>query len=359
LIRLLRSGFALALLLGIALLAMNLVVESTVRRSEPAFRLYEAISDPQVRPKIVILGDSRSALDVALDSDNFDVFNWSEVGEGMRQTLLKADYVLRTKTSVRAIVLPVDDYVLSGYRAANSRWAASASYANPELLRRFLGASTARIWRNRLAFALPVLDHETRLILRDHLALRADQTIGYPRKGAFTRLDDCLDLRFAEEVDWVNEPEERRVARTVARMRAQYPADLVVDEMVVVLRTILESARRHGVSVVGVRHPISNEYIAVAGERDVSAVRAAIAGLPFRATLDYVGLFADRQELFNDMDHLRRSGAREFTAIMLRELATVVGENVRGSAGCAARKPPRRLWPVLEAVSDLLREGNR
>jgi len=347
----------LVAILGAVLVAMNILIESTIRRSDPAFRLFEAISDPRISPEIVILGDSRSALDIALAGDTYDVFNWSEVGEGFRQTLLKADYVLRVKKSVRAIVLPVDDYVLSEYRAANIRWSASVPYADPELLRRFLGASTARIWRNRLAYMLPVLDHETRLAFRDHLSLRADQFIGFPRPGAFTRLDDCLNLRFSDEVNWMGEPDDRRSARTAARVRAQYPADLVVDEMVTILRTILESARRNGVLVVGVRYPISNEYISAATERNVSAVRSAIAGLPFDATLDYVARFADRQELFNDMDHLRRSGAREFTSVLLQDLAAVVGGVLADSADCTARQRPRRLWPMFDLASGAWQKG--
>jgi hypothetical protein len=280
-----RAAFVSLSLMAFAVLT-SYGMEEFYRQRDISFRLFQAIKDDSTRPELVILGDSRSALDIVSSKLSTAVFNWSEVGEGMRQTLLKVRFLLQQKDSVKWIVLPIDDYVLSEYRAENHNYRQQLDYAPPEVVRRLFITSETRIWRNLVAHYLPILDRESRLIARSAFVMPMEQLLGSPITPPFTALSECLDLGFVNEVAWSATPAADRQERVKRRLEAQFPEHIVVPEMVYILREILEVATEKGVRVIGVRHPISREYAEALASRDLTPVRAVFAELPLGAQLD-------------------------------------------------------------------------
>jgi len=75
-------------------------------------------------------------------------------------------------------------------------------------------------------------------------------------------------------------------------------------------------AEEYGAEVVGVRYPTTNGYQQYARSYNINSVRSALATYPFKAMLDYEQLFSDRQELFQDGDHLNALGASIFKKLL-------------------------------------------
>ncbi|WP_370153392.1 hypothetical protein [Ferrovibrio sp.] len=342
----LRRILLVGLGIGVTLVAMSWPLELVMRQRDVHFRLYQAFSSPAVKPQVLVLGDSRAALDVVGSMFSPAVFNWAEVGEGLRQTLLKADYALRTKPSLQWIVLPIDDYILSEYRSANRGFRKQMGYADWGLLDHYFATTRRHILRNYIAYYLPVLDHESRLSFRSDLLQDVEDRLGTPVDESYTVLTDCLDLKFRHEFDWAGSSSEARKDRVAFRLKAQYPEDLIVPQMVEILERIVRTANASGVQVVGVRYPMSNEYIEAAAVRDVSGVRAVFERIPFAARLDYTAMFAGDQAEFNDMDHLRHGGARAFTNVLQKDLAAITGLPMQGES-CPSRTKTGLLVPQI------------
>ncbi|HUS53575.1 MAG TPA: hypothetical protein VMY41_06170, partial [Thermohalobaculum sp.] len=250
------AGLAFGAVGAILFAVASVYFEVRVRQRDNFFIHYSHFAKPSVMPRVLIVGDSRPAIDLRRDVLPVTMHNFSHPGEGMRQFLLKIEYALATKPSIKYVVLQIDDYVLGEYRAFNARYGAYLSFADIALIQRFFPTSRPRIVRNVMAFAVPLLSHEERQIVRrvflnDVAALLTGRS---PKKNV--RLDRCLDTVFSGEKNWQSLEPEKKVKQVERRALNQYYGKLVTDPLRRSLQEIFAIARRHNVRVVGVRFPV-------------------------------------------------------------------------------------------------------
>lgn len=320
---------------GALLFVMSSVYfEIRVRQRDNFFIHYSHFAKPSVTPRILVVGDSRPAVDLRREVLPAAIYNFGHPGEGMRQMLLKTEYALATKPSVKYLVLQIDDYVLGGYRDFNTRYGAYLSFANIGLIKRFFPTSRARIVRNVLAFTLPLSSHEERQILRRVLVndVAALLTGRSPKKTVY--VDRCLNTVFSIKTDWQSLSPEIKAKQVKRRALNQYDGKLVTEALRRSLYEIFAIAKRHNVRVIGIRFPVSPEYNRLNSKRNVAPVRRIMAALPFDAILDFRHSYDDRPELFHDPDHLTTRGATIFSNAFLAAMKKTVGVDLAGSAAC-------------------------
>jgi len=333
--RFLKAGLAFAVVGAALFVGASIYYEVRVRQRDNFFIHYSHFAKPSVRPRVLIVGDSRPAIDLKREVLPSTMHNFSHPGEGMRQFLLKIEYALATKPSIKYVVLQIDDYVLGEYRAFNARYGAYLSFADIGLIERFFPTSRPRIVRNVMAFAVPLLSHEERQIVRrvflnDVAALLTGRS---PKKNV--RLDRCLDTVFSGEKSWQSLEPKKRTKQVERRALNQYDGKQVTEPLRRSLREIFAIARRHNVHVIGVRYPVAPEYNALNSKRNVDAVRRVMTALPFHTVLDFRRRYEDKPRLFNDPDHLNARGARIFSKSFVSAMKKIVTVDLSGPAACS------------------------
>ena len=313
------------LVAGILAVIPWLYFEQHAKYRDNFVKIADYLSDKNVRPEAIIIGDSRAALNVRRENLPLGYEVWAFPGEGLRQFLLKVDYLLKNKPSVRFIVLSVDDHIFSAYRSDNHTFEKFFSFSDNDTIMESMRPSTGQLMRAHVSSLFPILAGENRMLIRRSLISDLKEALGVESEREPVELNNCYDMVFATEVVWPDIDGETREARVSERLNDQYRDPIVVEEMKGFLKKIFEMAEEHGVEVIGIRSPLSPDYRSRVPEETVELVMANIREFPFVGILDYSRYAEKSPELFNDMDHLNSAGAAVFTAQLASDLSRLTG----------------------------------
>ncbi len=82
--------------------------------------------------------------------------------------------------------------------------------------------------------------------------------------------------------------------------------------------------RAHGIRIIGVRYPLTPEYLAAEARcYNLQPMRAMLTALPPDTLLDYTHLFIKNPTFFNDADHLSTAGGQAFAPRFLNDLRAI------------------------------------
>jgi hypothetical protein len=249
--------------------------------------------------KVLLLADSHGgALGTLLADDG--VFNFSHAGDSYHDMLRKLRYAVRTTPSLSLVVITADDHTLSLYRERLNNADRSIHYTRP-------GDPDALV-ANRYD------DFKIRVVKRGLPVLNAKG-----RDVAVTLLNAWGGKAAAapgDDTDWGHTPNRGEEAR--GRVERQYPGPEASASLRRALEDIVTTARARGVRVVGLRFPLSGDYLTHLGARGFGA-DSVLRALNVEV-LDHRGLYRDADSLFKDQDHLNRRGARAFASLLRAEL---------------------------------------
>jgi len=128
----------------------------------------------QSAPDILILGDShvQNAIDPSLLGSKY--FSFAQGGDNIRQMLLKLDYAIREKKTIRYVVIPGDYHTFSRHRNKNRNYSRYLAYTtNYRLISNLYNA-------NWPAVILRILLHGTPLSTADYNGPRnLDSVLSY------------------------------------------------------------------------------------------------------------------------------------------------------------------------------------
>ena len=143
-------------------------------------------------------------------------------------------------------------------------------------------------------------------------------------KGGFESRTKLSSNGWIECTDrWLSVAPETR--KTLARERAilHEPAeDFLYSDSATAYERLLQELLHKGAQVCMVEFPVTPEYQQAVPQASYQASRAWFATQAQRFSLRYLahaGAYADRPDLFSDMDHLNAPGAREFSQRIVRE----------------------------------------
>jgi hypothetical protein len=345
-----RTALFLVGLAGMFVLA-SVYYELRVRQAEDFFRQVAWFRDPAVKPTVLLIGDSRLALNVDPRRLPPGFYNFSYPGDTLRHLYLRAKFALQEKPGIRYLVLGLEDLTLSEARAEPREVSRHMLFATLADLTEVYPPSPRFLLRSAVLYYLPLVNAAQRARTAQALVNDAKQLLTGHAPRSKTRLL-CGGFRFAEQRRWVDIDQRHRRAWAAWDVERQFGAANDVPEMRAVFKKILDLARRHGVRVIGVRSPLTREYITAARRYDIGATFAFFRANGLAAMLDYETLFADAPVYFYDHDHLNGRGATRFTDRLVADLLQQVTVRADAPAPCdvvAARAAPR--WPYNDVLS--------
>lgn len=227
----------------------------------------------------------------------FGVYNFAWPSDSYVDTARKAQKLLEIG-KVRRLYLSADFHMLAVSRE---------NYSNGIRSIRFAENVDLDDWREfvrlKLRNRITLFDSSS----RDLLVLRV--------RGAFHDPNESTKTR-----SWAALSPEERAARAALRVSHQLPESNSSVELKSALVRILEMCAAKGVDVVGIKFPVTREYLEDTEAIDLGA-EAVFHRYGFRV-VDWRELFLDQPELFRDQDHLNAEGAERFAARFARWMTT-------------------------------------
>lgn len=331
--------------------------ELRVRQNTDFFRQVEWFRNDDVQPEVLLVGDSRMAVNVDQQHLPPGFYNFSYPGETLRQIYLRVKFALETKPSIRYLVLGLEDVAFSDARARLRDATRQMLFSNLVDLTEVYPASPRFLLRHAVLHYVPLINASQRR--RAWEAFYTDL-----RRMAVGRIEEskhqlvCGNMELTGEGEWANlgkPTRDRRAYREVAQLLGGSAGN---PEMQRVLYKILVEARVRGVKVIGVRNPVSGSYLkATNAYYDVPVLEFLDQEEWLYAMLDYESLFAQQASLFYNVDHLNHDGARQYTRRLVEDLSRLVHVDASAAAdhcGGTMEIEPRR-WPYNDIVTEWLR----
>src|SRR3989339_317370 len=315
-----RSGIIFIFGFVVLFAICSVYYQVRVLQSDNLLRQFEYVKQESLQPEVVFFGDSHPAMDVRTSVMGERYFNFAFPSFNLREAYLKAQFILEHKPHVRAFVIPADDHIFSVYRAEDRNFAPMLHLVRLRDVWQVYRFRPLDALVSLATYAVP-LSHPmhrqefVRVFKKDVASLFTGESL---ERDLFWDDRDQLILR--EGKSWSDIPEGQRKESVASRVHVQLRDPLVNGKLISALERIFTLAQAHGVMVIGVRYPVVREYQDHARFMDIASVRAVLAAMPFRAILDYQQLYDDRQDLFQDEDHLNETGALLFSQRLASDL---------------------------------------
>jgi len=265
-------------------------------------------------PLVLFVGDSHPGMDIDPVALNGTFFSLAEGGTNLRQILLRIDFAVRKKPSIRFVVIPLDYHIFATPRYINKWFADDLYYTdNMSLIMELYDVSVLEYFKQRMAHHLPLTSgnnwEKYGLVV---IGMLERTLFHHPRKmGAGNRASNLVvDLPI-----WSTLSERQRYSRAKRRVASHFDPSIVVPEMVCIFDRLLNYCRTHGLATIGVMYPITEDYIRAAAGYDLDKVSRIYEERrnQFLFILDYRQFYLDKPQLFLNSDHLSVEGVRVFT----------------------------------------------
>lgn len=336
------------------LVLAGIYYEVRVRQTGLFFRQVEWFSSPEVQPVVLFIGDSRMALNLDPELLPPGYYNWSYPGDTLRHMYLRASYALKTKPSIRYIVVGLEDLTLSAPRARLREAFNQMLFSDLVDLTEAYPPSARFLLRSAVLHHVPLINATYRRQLGEALANDAGRLLTGRQPEERLRLY-CGTPRFAQDYSWRELDEATRHAETRETVDNLLGAENDVPEMRELLVRFLQLAADHDVEIIGVRSPLSAPYRDAAKKYDAESVKSFYRSMPVSALFDYEETYADRIDYFRDEDHLNSRGATVYTRRLVTDLQRIVETPAGATAACDITDPPPLRWPYNDVVSPWLR----
>lgn len=269
-------------------------------------------------PLVVILGDSHplNAVDMQEIDETYALL--AHGGDNLRQMVIKLDYAVSCKQSIKYAVIPLDYHSLAVYRERAGDFSRDLYYSsNYQLITSLYGTNYLNVIFHKLSLHVPLLDASN--WERYYLILTAKM--------------ENKALAASEAVtpeNWSLLNDQKRNIDTIARLKGQLEPPIVSDEMVRALEFMISYCKNNKIALIGVRYPVTAEYLELAGAfgieqvNDIYLEKAEV----FLAILDYREIFAESPGYFANTDHLSAEGAKVFTNILQKDLGSLLESGV-------------------------------
>jgi len=323
----LKTAFLFATGLAVIFGLLSAVYATRVSERDNFYDLLKRFENQDVRPSVLILGDSRPIFGLRRKFMDNAIYNFSFPSETYREMLLKAEYALRQKPSIRYLIIPIDYHMLSSFYAADKDATHLFALASSADIRSVYEFSPGALALAVLHGYIPLTDPEARVtfitvIKKDVYSLLSGRV---EKRTTFVTADG--DLVPTDETSWSEFSAAAKEARADRRIHDHLRSGPVVtDAMLRALDHLLSFAAEKGVGVIGVRFPVTTEYENRMREVGLDGVDAAFAERKnkFVSELDYLRWSREREDFFQDADHLNSKGAEAFTKQFVADIRNVI-----------------------------------
>lgn len=303
---------------------MNAFYYYRVTRQDAFSILFNRFLDDNLQPRVMLLGDSHTALDIRSQYLPDGYLNFTILGEDWKQLYLRAITAIRHKKGITHFVIPLEYHLFAPYRAKNEFFTNYLRFSDLEDIREVFQPSPATLFKARVAGYLPLVSPSNRNRLRQVIGEDLAALLTDTENIKAVRIDEWGGLVPTDDRAWSELPLVTRNTELNDRIQKHFADPLIAEELYDVFERFLELAQREGVQVIGVRYPLTVAYKEEAAKFNLAELDERYASLQLSAVLDYRDLFDDHQDYFRDQDHLNEKGAHAFSPIIAKDLASII-----------------------------------
>jgi|CXWL01.1.fsa_nt_gi hypothetical protein len=279
---------------------------------------FEQVSNSQG----LVLGDSHPAYDIDPEALGEGWHNFSYPGENLVMTYFKLKYALAKGHRPSYVVLPLDLHSFSVYRSIGTDYSNALSFTTSEELRKVVGFQA---WaKSVIKSYLPLTSTFNRQQFLEYGIKRLKSCV-FGEKEVLKKFTVSKRGHLeSHQKGFVEMSLGERDKVATARYSEQMKPPLLSPLLVEYFLKIIALCKERDILLVGVRYPLSGPYYEhVRTNPDISDVVRLYqsSGGNFLIMKDYSQLYLDRDEYFNDADHLNVRGSAEFSKLLASELA--------------------------------------
>ena len=196
------------------------------------------------------------------------------------------------KGRVDTIYISADDHTLSPYREHSNNGYKSVKYEFSQGDYNLLDYA-----KFKLQYYIVIFDPNIRAIISNFLSELTRKTLGIgDRKKAGIG-----------DTPWASLPREERLELAKARLIEQYPPGSPSKVLINSLQKIIETCKNNGITLIGIKFPLSKEYSEMIGDRSYKADSILISrGI---RVLNFKDSFWENDTYLEDPDHINLIGA--------------------------------------------------
>lgn len=232
--------------------------------------------------------------------EKYGIYNFSYSSDSYFDMKRKVKYLLEENKNLKTIYITADDHTLSQYRERSDNRARSLIFAGREDFDSGYDYFVQKYLSRYIVFFNP--NHA------EYLFAMA--------KAELYKIVKKDEVKMARMKNWSLLNEDKRNANSVKRMHTQFDAPTASKILKSNLIDIVNMCREKGVEVVGIKYPLSGDFLNVVGDKSYGAA-SVLDSLNVKVH-DYKNVFKDRDDYFSDQDHVNAEGAKAF-ALKLME----------------------------------------
>ncbi len=287
-----------SLFFGITII-LNIAIYISVT-SPLLFKNYYNLKHEKIFTK-VLFADSHGAYIKDKYLNNIGITNASFESDSYSDMYFKFCYILR-HAHIDTVFLTVDDHTLSIYREKLNNIERSVYYGQLSDLNDSLSISPLNfIYSRSIRKYLPLFDVNKSSLIYYYLRSKLMPNHKDHQKNEWASLSNGQKYIFCEN-----------------RFHTQFPSQEKSTVLKSTLSEIIYLCKSKGITLIGIRFPISKNYIPfLSGINNDADLIFKNKGIP---VIDFKYLFVNHDEFFFNPDHLNDEGAIEFCKILKKEI---------------------------------------
>lgn len=280
-------------LFAFVLLGLNILAYQYI--AEPLLYKGYFIPKKEMKPyRSFLLGDSYAKAIRQSDLDTLGIFNFAYDSDSYFDSAIKLHYLVRNSL-LDTVFISVDNHTLSHYREWRANGNRSIHYAQYSDYNKYNKISLIMFWITKNVYTyLPLLKTENSKLFKQYIENKI--------KGK-----KPWDYR---NFDISTVPKEHLQKICLGRVQEQFPDKEQSTRLRNTLEETLDYCERNRITVIGIKFPLTAEYLQVMGDKSYRAdslLRARVC-----TVLDFSQLFRDSTHFFRDQDHVNYTGSEEF-----------------------------------------------
>jgi hypothetical protein len=228
-------------------------------------------------------------------TEPYGVFNFSAKSESYADMYRKIRFLIR-KSRIDTVYLTADDHTLSPYRETANNLDASEYYLDAADYGSYYEFLKSRYLIPYVMYFQPKALSAVRIYVTAQL------------KNLLKGVESKEKTKRSSE--WAALSEAEREERSAERAREQFPPGKPSESLSKTLQDIIKLCKDNHIVLIGIKFPMASSYLTLRGKKTFGAdsiMRAA--GVP---VLDFEMLMRDKNEFFENQDHLNEMGAAQF-----------------------------------------------
>ena len=235
-------------------------------------------------------------------TEKYGVYNFSAGSDSYFDMYRKVVYLIKN-TAVDTIYITADDHTLGEYRENNNNSDRSVIFSVPDQFDSYYDYVKDRYIKYYIALFQPKL----RYIIRSYLVSKLKAALQSGKQRSSNN----------KQSTWQAMDSNERMKFSQRRALTQFPDDKNSVNLEKNLTAIIKLCRQNNIVLIGVKFPLTSEYVKVTANKSYWADR--VLTLSGYQVLDFSKFYSDNSDYFVDQDHLNETGGRNFVNLLFED----------------------------------------